>query len=61
MTENTLNQLPITTVFDLMAQSTKDLSEAKNKNDKTAFILINEQVELLKRFLVSKRSEYRPG
>jgi hypothetical protein len=61
MTENTLTQLSINVVFDLMAQSTKDFSQAKNKNDKPAFNLMNEQVELIRRFLVNKRSECRPG
>jgi hypothetical protein len=61
MTEDTLKQLSINTVFDLMAQSMKDLLEAKNNNDETVLRVMKEQVALLRRFLVAKRSEFRPG
>jgi hypothetical protein len=61
MTEDILEKLPINAVFDLMTQSKEDLLAARNKNDKTAINASKEEVELLQKFLVSKRIEFLPG
>jgi hypothetical protein len=61
MSEDTLKHLSINAVMDLFVLSMKELMIARNINDQTEIRVKTEEVELLKGFLVAKRSEFSPG
>lgn len=61
MSDDTLKHLSINAAMGLYAQSMKELAIARNSNDHTEIRAKTEEVELLKRFLIAKRSEFSPG
>jgi hypothetical protein len=66
MTEDTLKDLPLDTLFDLEVQNKNELLEIMEKRlkyeeDEIAIGIKKKKVELLRKVIVAKRAEFSPG
>lgn len=61
MTEDTLEELPIDALFDLLMQSTKELMDMLHKEGITPYEAKKAEVQLLQKIIVAKRADEKPG
>jgi phosphorylcholine metabolism protein LicD len=61
MIEDSAKNIDINDLFDMLMKSTKELVELIPKEHTTEYQIKKEQVQLLQRIIIQKRSEFRPG
>ena len=60
MTEDDLHKLSLDELFDLMMKSTKELIDFNCGKNEIGYAQKKEEVQLIQRFIVAKRAEFRP-
>jgi len=61
MTEDTLKQLPVVSLFNLMIETTDELMAMNRKENETAMQVKKEEVELMQKIIIAKRVEFAHG
>ena len=61
MTEDFLNSLSIDELFNVMMESTTELEDMINRESETKIEAKRKEVQLIQRFIVAKKAQFRPG
>jgi len=61
MSESDLHKLSIDALLDLLMKNTKELIEFNCEKNEIEYEARKNELQLIQRFIVSKRAEYSPG